>query len=394
MATARPSASGDSLPPIPTGPMDPVLERILDDARWAPSGDNAQPWRFEVLGTDEVVVHLNDRDLSVYEYREAEPVRLSGGILLESMRIAASAQGRTASWQIEAGDRPSRITVRFAADPGVSADRLYPYLRQRSVNRWPYKPHEERPLRPEERAALDAAIGSDLAIRWYTGAEERRQFADLAALSTAIRLSTPEAFVTHQSIIDWKLQLSPSKIPAGALGLDRATLLGMRLGMKSWRLTRIMNRLGGISMAANQMDHKPINASAAVFAMRLSESGLPPDRRAQAIFRAGQAIQRFWLTATGLDLAMQPALAVLIFADYGEKRIRFTGDVAASRQAAELGAAFRTFFRESTRDFVFMGRIGEPAAAQRIGRSVRRSLAELLVTGRSFGANHGPAVTV
>ena len=28
--------------------IDPVLENILDQARWAPSGDNNQPWRFEV----------------------------------------------------------------------------------------------------------------------------------------------------------------------------------------------------------------------------------------------------------------------------------------------------------------------------------------------------------
>jgi len=26
----------------------PDIERILDAAHWAPSGDNAQPWRFEV----------------------------------------------------------------------------------------------------------------------------------------------------------------------------------------------------------------------------------------------------------------------------------------------------------------------------------------------------------
>jgi nitroreductase len=39
--------------------MSVVLE-ILDLARWAPSGDNSQPWRFEVLSDDHVAVHAFD----------------------------------------------------------------------------------------------------------------------------------------------------------------------------------------------------------------------------------------------------------------------------------------------------------------------------------------------
>jgi nitroreductase len=27
-----------------------ICEQILDLARWAPSGDNTQPWRFEIKG--------------------------------------------------------------------------------------------------------------------------------------------------------------------------------------------------------------------------------------------------------------------------------------------------------------------------------------------------------
>lgn len=381
MATAQPAGSREAQPAMTVAQIDPVLERILDDARWAPSGDNAQPWRFEIRSATEVIVHLNYENLSVYEFRDAEPVRLSGGMLLESMRIAASAQGRTASWQIEAGDRPSRITVHFFPSHEVIADPLYRHLRERSVNRWPYTPHEQRPLQPEERAALDAALGDTLAIAWYCTAEERRRFANLSALATAVRLSTPETFVTHQGIIDWEQKLSPTKIPACALGLDRPTLMGMRLGMKSWQLTRLMNRLGGITMAAGQMDHKPINGSAAVFAIHLRASGLPLDARASAVIEAGRCIQRFWLIATSLGLAMQPALAVLIFADYGEQEIKFTGDAGPLRQAAALATGFKTFFQKGTSDFVFMGRIGKPAAAQPACRSVRRPLAELVVAG-------------
>ena len=142
-----------------------------------------------------------------------------------------------------------------------------------------------------------------------------------------------------------------------------------------------MNWLGGIVMAARQMDYIPINASSRGFAVRLARTALPPEERARAVLEAGQRIQRFWLTATSLRLAMQPALATLIFADYGDKQERFTIDPEASRKAAALAAGFQRFFSEGPSDFVFMGRIGEPRFVRADCRSVRLPLPELIKDG-------------
>jgi hypothetical protein len=37
--------------------MSSVMEHILDLARWAPSGDNTQPWRFEIRSERHLVIH-------------------------------------------------------------------------------------------------------------------------------------------------------------------------------------------------------------------------------------------------------------------------------------------------------------------------------------------------
>jgi hypothetical protein len=69
---------------------DPTLEQILDLARWAPSGDNTQPWRFEILGPRRLIVHGHDtRNHCVYDL-DGHPSQLSLGALLETMSIAAS----------------------------------------------------------------------------------------------------------------------------------------------------------------------------------------------------------------------------------------------------------------------------------------------------------------
>jgi sulfur-carrier protein adenylyltransferase/sulfurtransferase len=50
------------------------LDSILSVARWAPSGDNAQPWRFERTGEDSVTVHLlSEAGTNPYEYRGGQP---------------------------------------------------------------------------------------------------------------------------------------------------------------------------------------------------------------------------------------------------------------------------------------------------------------------------------
>ena len=67
-----------------------AMEQILELARWAPSGDNTQPWRFEILDSHRLVVHGHDtRDHCVYDL-DGHPSQISLGALLETMAIAAT----------------------------------------------------------------------------------------------------------------------------------------------------------------------------------------------------------------------------------------------------------------------------------------------------------------
>lgn len=69
---------------------DGVLGQILELARWAPSGDNTQVWRFEVQGPDHLRVHCHDtREHCVYDL-DGHPSQLSHGVLLETIAIGKS----------------------------------------------------------------------------------------------------------------------------------------------------------------------------------------------------------------------------------------------------------------------------------------------------------------
>ena len=109
-----------------------TLLKILDLARWAPSGDNTQPWRFEIVSDKHLAIHGNDtRDWCVYDFN-GHASHMAHGALLETLRIAATGEGLSATWSRRAGssDRSRsplrRFTfsattpVRFSAAPGFS----------------------------------------------------------------------------------------------------------------------------------------------------------------------------------------------------------------------------------------------------------------------------------
>jgi sulfur-carrier protein adenylyltransferase/sulfurtransferase len=354
------------------------LENILSYARWAPSGDNIQPWRFEVLSDNEVMVHIRCPG-DVYDYRDGEPTLLSAGMLLESMRIAASYWARSLEWTYEGQnqDQTHRIRVLLPRAEATPADPLFSYVPMRSVDRRPYR---LRALTGSEKSALAEALGPELEIRWHEGWSRRWALTRLAARSTAVRLTIPEAFAVHQEIIDWDRQYSPDRIPATATGMSRASLGPMRWAMQSWSRMRLLNAVGGLFSAQVQMDYLPGMCSAGFFTIRMRGPAPEGPSRHPHLLQVGRSLQRFWLTATRLGLAIQPTMAVLIFADYARRAIPFTTEGRAQRRATALARALRRAVHNSDNGLVFMGRIGLPGRSPKRSRSARRILADLLVT--------------
>ena len=93
-----------------------TLLKILDLARWAPSGDNTQPWRFEIVADDHIAIHGNDtREWCLYDFN-GHASHMAHGALLETLRIAATGEGLATSWQLRPGS-PDKAPVFAAPQP-------------------------------------------------------------------------------------------------------------------------------------------------------------------------------------------------------------------------------------------------------------------------------------
>lgn len=375
MGRMRPARAAEAPPGTPA-------EAALEEARWAPSGDNSQPWRFALDGPEGLTAEVGPPDAgNPYEYRGNEPALLAGGMMLESMRIAAASMGRGLEWDASASPGGGcRVAARLPEDASAAPDPLAPWVRSRSVDRRAYS---SRPLTEAEKAALGAAAAPDLRVEWHESRSARLHMADLGAMATGVRLRSEGAHAAHARAIDWRPGHSAAGMPGTSLGLGRAMRAAMRWAMGDWRRARAMNALAGTGAAAVRLDVVPALRSAAFFVMLAPPVPDGPGR-AGDLLRRGMAVQRFWLTAARLGLAVQPALATLIFAQRGADGDAFDPDPRVLARAARLATSFEAFVASPPSGVAFMGRIGQPLPSMPKERSVRLSRAELM--GRRGGA--------
>ena len=349
-----------------------VARAILELARWAPSGDNTQPWRFELVGDDHVVVHAFDtRRHCVYDL-DGEASQLSVGALLETIRIAASVHGLAArvTRRTDEPDELPVFDVQLVQVDGIAADPLHAFVRVRSVQR---RPLSTRRLDAADKARLEKAVAGEHRVVWFESVAERLRLARLAAMTAKIRLTTPEAYAVHREVIEWNARFSEDRIPDQALGASALSLRSMRWAMASWRRVQRMNRYFGGTVAPRlELDLVPGLRCGAHFALLAQRPGTGIGHQV----KAGAAVQRFWLTATSQRLQVQPQYTPLVFAAYARRQLAFTADSAAFAQARRVRNVLEDLLGADAESAVFLGRIGHGNAA--VARSLRLPLERLM----------------
>ncbi|MDP1898950.1 MAG: nitroreductase family protein [Rubrivivax sp.] len=366
----------NQLPPTPQPPPDQttqVVREILQLARWAPSGDNTQPWHFSIVSPMHAVIHAYDtREHCVYDI-DGQPSQISLGCLVETAVVAATAHGLRTNVVLrqDAPDTHPVVDLHFEHDANLRRDPLVDAIERRSVQRRPY---ETTPLKATDKAELEACVGPGHRVHWLEGRASRRSAALLMFQSARLRMVTPEAYRVHSEVIEWNARYSADKVPDQSLGVSAAMLSLMRFAMQSWGRVQFFNRfLAGTWLPRLQMDLLPALACAGHFVLLADE----PADTLEGQIRAGRAVQRFWLTATHLGLMLQPELTPLIFARYATKNRPFSIRHKALEEARGVAVKLaRVFGPQALEQGVFMGRIGYAPAPS--ARSLRRDLAQLL----------------
>ena len=351
-----------------------ILLQILDLARWAPSGDNTQPWRFELIGDDHIAVHGYDtRDHVLYDF-DGHPSHMAHGAFLETLSLAATRFGLLAEWSIRPGQPDAApiydVKLRRA---GISEDPLVPFITTRTVQR---RAMSTTSLRPEHKAALIAAVGKDYTLQFFESFKDRLAVARVLWNNAYIRLTCREAYPVHRDIIEWNALFSADRIPDRAVGTDPLTTKLMHWVMQNWERVNFFNRfLGGTIVPRVQLDFIPALACAGHVLLR----PVAPALDLAAHVKAGVALQRLWLTSAALGLHLQPEMTPVIFRWYARSGRNFSIDPEIAARAQTLAKRFEDVANAAeSDDFSFFCRIGKSPVP--LARSTRKNLTDLAVS--------------
>ena len=357
-----------------------IITQILEIARWAPSGDNIQPWRFEITSETSLVIHIKEPNIvDIYDYAGL-PTKISLGCLIENIRLAASLYSMSIQWCYQSLQNTKQLKVTLHPSDFTKKEPLCDFIALRSVNRKRYK---NISLSCKQKSELEHAVGAEFSIHWFESNTNRWQLSRLIAASTHIRLGLPEAIKVHDHVIDWENNCSTDRIPVNAIGVSAITKLIMKWVMRTpKRAETFLGKVPGSTLIAQfEMDLLPGMQCGAHF-MLIAKKPYPKNDPEMSV-RCGIALQRFWLTASKVGLAMQPSIATLCFAYYGRNNVKFSQQTSGLSRARKLSLSFDEFCNSKKIDsdqVLFMGRIGSPLDQQLTSRSIRMSLKDLTIT--------------
>ncbi len=283
-----------------------VIRFFLKSGIQAPSGDNAQPWKFSIQDNNKLLVLLDpDADHSFFNVNQIASM-ISCGAVIENIKIASNELGIQPEIDCFSNHVGVGGSVEFHKS-GIRKDPLYEFIWKRHTNRTMYyqKPIESTTIEsckdsilcfPEAKlyAVTQKESLKKLARIIYKTDRIRTENRSLHEhLNQMIRFDSKEVFETNDGLPLKNLQ-------AGFAGEQFLKFA------KPWPVMNLLNKAGIGRLVAFHSYQGIINSSAVML--------LTVDGRADKNFiEGGRALQRIWLDLTRLGYHVQPMTALTLF---------------------------------------------------------------------------------
>jgi len=157
---------------------------------------------------------------------------------------------------------------------------------------------------------LSAAVHSVAGARleWRTDAAVRAELAHLVGAADRLRILTPVMHHEMVSEIRWtssEVEASRDGIDIETLGLSASDRAGLEL-CRDWSSLQLLSEMG-LGRNLEKMSAKHVNSAPAIGLITIPGTG------AAQHFHAGRAVQRMWLMAAKIGIAVHPMTALPYF---------------------------------------------------------------------------------
>lgn len=351
------------------------INYILEAGIQAPSFYNSQPWKFEIKNNTIAIYFSKELELSLYDWSQIQSI-LSIGAVIENMTLASGSKGFSVQLIVNHKFQSTQpiATLNFEKNDSVDPSdlALEKEIRSRHSNYYQFKPDT---LSDNDISIISemGKIFPEVNIKLFNSKEKKEKIFQTVSYAEQVRFSRSDLHNAFHKNLHWNL--SQAEINRRGFTLDSLGLCGIGLYffkiIKSWPAMKFFNFFGFHQTSAKNASLGLKNSSAiGIISV--------PSLKLKNLVNAGRCMQRVWLKATELQLALQPHSTICIF-DY---IMRFGNDEFFDKNEKKV---LSTALEEYKKDFqlnyndigVFMFRIGHPQEEQK-GKTLRSHLSSFL----------------
>ena len=291
-------------------PSNEIIQDLVNAACAAPSTGNDQPWKWLYHKGTLYLFHDEHRSFSFGDFRKIASY-ISFGAAYENLNIHALKQGLEPYFKFVGGpDQKLIAAIRFRpVENKTLAQQLEPLdkaIYKRLTNRnQAAKANIQGDVYQQLTNFAESVPGAKFQV--FTDEAVLGQFAEIIGFCDRVRLLSKEGhydFVHHE--MRWtseEAEKTRDGIDIKTLGLSNSQMAALGV-IKSEQVISTINDLGG-GKALDMLAKRTVSAASALCLITL------PKYELKSFFEGGRAMERFWLAATDLGLAVHPLISPL-----------------------------------------------------------------------------------
>ena len=288
------------------------LERIIQAACLAPSGGNAQPWKFQYRNNSLYIFHDPSYSYSLLDYNNLGSY-IAFGAMLENIEITANTMGLS----VEADVFPLKDDFRLIAvvpfaNRVAESPRNYlaAVIGSRITNR---NVTVKKLLDDHDEHALTAMASTipGAVLQLFKSEEHLQEFSEILSNTERLRFLHPRG---HYDTFVKELRFTREEVESTADGLDINTLNISQGDIAALQIARDPAAIHFLHQMHKGSGFKKLtakNVSAASSIGVLSMDG----QEARHFLQGGRALERVWLEANHRGIAFQPVAQIIFMAE-------------------------------------------------------------------------------
>ncbi|MCC8426836.1 Rv1355c family protein [Mucilaginibacter sp. UR6-11] len=286
-----------------------TITELVNAACAAPSTGNDQPWKWLYRSDNGILFLYHDeyRSFSFGDFQKTASF-ISFGAAFENLSIHALAKGMQTSYDFLPDTKNERLVAAICF-----SEAQIPDSKLITLDKAIYKRHTNRNPAPKMQLATNVfeQLGSiaetipGAKFQVFTDEETLKQLGDIIGACDRTRLLNPAG---HNDFISREMRWTSEDAERTRDGIDTKTLgftnsqLAALNIIRNEKVIRTINKLEG-GLGFDGLARRIVKTASAICMITLPEYSLAN------FFEGGRAMERFWLEATNLNLAVHPVIS-------------------------------------------------------------------------------------